>query len=225
VSTVDVKSRLIAAAFELFGESGFEQCTVDHIVARAGVGRTTFFRYFRTKEDVVFPDHESLLAEVADFLADDTSAVPLSSVCAAARRVLRYYIAEDDRARARFVLSSSVTSLRDREIAVAHQYQRVFRTYLGAQAAPELFSQLVAEVQASTVVSANNHIIRRWLRGDTDKPLDEFDEAARRLTGMDWATLGNDASSETAPSSSLIVIETRQSLDALLPRLREVLPG
>ncbi|WP_217709698.1 helix-turn-helix domain-containing protein [Amycolatopsis sp. Hca4] len=55
------KERLTEAAFALFAERGYEQTTVDDITDRAGVGRTTFFRTFRTKEDVIFPDHEVLL--------------------------------------------------------------------------------------------------------------------------------------------------------------------
>ncbi|MGC5413284.1 TetR family transcriptional regulator, partial [Streptomyces sp. DT225] len=47
---------LAEAAFALFLERGFERTTVDDIVARAGVGRRSFFRYFPSKEDAVFPD-------------------------------------------------------------------------------------------------------------------------------------------------------------------------
>ncbi|KND33817.1 TetR family transcriptional regulator, partial [Streptomyces acidiscabies] len=53
-----MRDALVAAAFRLFLERGYEQTTVDDIVALAGVGRRSFFRYFPSKEDVVFPDHE-----------------------------------------------------------------------------------------------------------------------------------------------------------------------
>lgn len=42
------------AALELFTEQGFEGTTVDQIAARAEVSTATFFRYFKTKSDVVF---------------------------------------------------------------------------------------------------------------------------------------------------------------------------
>lgn len=40
---------LAEAAFALFLERGFEGTTVDDIVARAGVGRRSFFRYFPSR--------------------------------------------------------------------------------------------------------------------------------------------------------------------------------
>jgi AcrR family transcriptional regulator len=65
MSERDVRARLIEAAFALFEERGYESTTVDQIADRAGVGRTTFFRTFRSKEDVIFPDHEAVLNSIA----------------------------------------------------------------------------------------------------------------------------------------------------------------
>src|SRR3712207_4563900 len=48
------RAALRAAAFHLFRTKGFDRTTVDEIAAEAGVSRTTFFRYFPTKEAVVF---------------------------------------------------------------------------------------------------------------------------------------------------------------------------
>ena len=48
-----VRARLTAAALELFRERGYDATTVGDIVAAGQTSRSTFFRYFGTKDDVV----------------------------------------------------------------------------------------------------------------------------------------------------------------------------
>jgi AcrR family transcriptional regulator len=43
-------------ALRLFQEQGYEQTTVDQIAAAAEISPSTFFRYFKTKEDVIVED-------------------------------------------------------------------------------------------------------------------------------------------------------------------------
>jgi AcrR family transcriptional regulator len=50
----DARGRLTKAAFELYGERGFDQTTVAEIAARAGLTERTFFRHFTDKREVLF---------------------------------------------------------------------------------------------------------------------------------------------------------------------------
>ena len=47
------RQELSAAALRLFAERGFARTSVDDIARAAGVSRSTFFRYFRSKEAIV----------------------------------------------------------------------------------------------------------------------------------------------------------------------------
>jgi len=209
--TEPARERLISAAFDLFDERGFEQTTVEGIAERAGVGRTTFFRNFRSKEDVIFPDHDVLLAAIEGRLGVSSADTSVVAVSEAARLVLLHYLGEGERARRRYALTKSVPALRDRERAGIQQYTRLFQRFIQTWMAPG--NALRAELMANAVVTAHNHVLRRWLRGDTDRPEAEFDEAMQTVLAL-----------FAEPSESAIVIlRTDTDLHALIPRLRRLL--
>ena len=51
---LDLRRQLITTGLDLFSHKGFDATTVMEIVTAVGVSPRTFFRYFATKEDVVF---------------------------------------------------------------------------------------------------------------------------------------------------------------------------
>lgn len=50
----NASERLAQAALDLFAERGYENTTVIDIAQRAGLGKTTFFRHFQDKREVLF---------------------------------------------------------------------------------------------------------------------------------------------------------------------------
>lgn len=63
------RGELEQVALDLFAERGFDATTVDDIAAACGIARRTFFRYYRSKNDVVWGDFEDLLARMDGWLA------------------------------------------------------------------------------------------------------------------------------------------------------------
>lgn len=162
-----MRDALVAAAFQLFLERGYEQTTVDDIVALAGVGRRSFFRYFPSKEDVVFPDHERCLADMTAYLADSPGdAEPVGRVCAAARMVLLMYAENPAFSVQRYRLTKKVPGLRASELSVVWRYERALAAYLRERFAGRPDGTLQADVIAAAVVAAHNNALRSWLRSD-----------------------------------------------------------
>lgn len=166
----DTQEVIRTAAFALFAEDGYEVTTVEDIVRAAGVARSTFFRLFGSKEAVIFPDHDELLASVEARLASTTEESALLAVTDAVKVVLFHYVAEGERARERYRLTSSVPTLRERELVSGARYQRLFRRYLSSWGTRSETDELHAELVAAGVVAAHNRVLRRWLRGEIDDP-------------------------------------------------------
>jgi AcrR family transcriptional regulator len=61
VQRQQTKERLQQSALELFHQDGFASTSVAQIAEAAGVTERTFFRYFPSKEAVLFQDYESRL--------------------------------------------------------------------------------------------------------------------------------------------------------------------
>ncbi|MCM2411146.1 MULTISPECIES: TetR family transcriptional regulator [unclassified Streptomyces] len=175
------------AAFGLFTERGFEQTTVDDIVARAGVGRRSFFRYFPSKEDAVFPDHERCLADMTAFLEAARDGDPVDTVCDGARLVLRMYAENPEFSVQRYRLTREVPGLRTYELSVVRRYERTLAGYLERRCAGTPDAALRAEVIAASVVAAHNNGLRSWLRsggeGDAAAEVDRALELVRAVWG------------------------------------------
>ncbi|MEU5796250.1 TetR family transcriptional regulator [Streptomyces murinus] len=189
-----MRRELAAAAMELFATKGYEATTVDEIAAAAGVARRTFFRHFRSKEEAIFPDHDDTLVRAEAVLnAAPAHEHPLDTVCRGIKEVMRMYAAHPDISVARYRLTREVPTLREAEIASVARYERLFTRYLlghfdeRAHADDANDDPLLAEVAASAVVTAHNHVLRRWLRadgqGDVEAQLDHAFAIVRKTFG------------------------------------------
>jgi TetR/AcrR family transcriptional regulator, regulator of mycofactocin system len=74
---VTSRGELEVLALELFAERGFDETTVDDLAEAAGIARRTFFRYFPSKNDVVYGDFDAALEELRGRLAATPGHVPL----------------------------------------------------------------------------------------------------------------------------------------------------
>ncbi|WP_405633247.1 TetR/AcrR family transcriptional regulator [Streptomyces sp. NBC_00016] len=212
-----MRDALVAAAFRLFLERGYEQTTVDDIVALAGVGRRSFFRYFPSKEDVVFPDHERCLADMTAFLAaSGKEHEPVRRVCDAARLVLLMYAENPSFSVQRYRLTKQVPGLRAYELSVVWRYERALAEYLRGRFTGRPDGNLHADVIAAAVVAAHNNALRSWLRsagqGDASTTVDH-------ALGYVQSAFGAPPTAPTAPTAPTSTAATAATAGPAFPSL------
>jgi len=79
--------RLVVAAVDLFTEQGYDATTVAQIAERAGVTKSTFFRHFPDKRELLVAGQETLSRLLADGIAEaPASASPLEAVATGLER-------------------------------------------------------------------------------------------------------------------------------------------
>ncbi|MFB7251472.1 TetR/AcrR family transcriptional regulator [Microbacterium sp. NPDC056234] len=182
--SAEPRSAVVAAALELFQAQGYDQTSVEQIARAAGVSRSTFFRQFGGKEDVVFADHEVLLTELRGFLAEGHDD-PWAAVCEASERVYAHFAHDPEMARQRYQIVRQVPALREREIITVFRYERLFDEYLRS-ALPGI-DPLDAVGFAALVTAVHNHVLRRLLRETKKVPVSTLQTAlvdVRRRYGV-----------------------------------------
>jgi AcrR family transcriptional regulator len=112
--TAQTRADIISSALALFDRGGFDATTVEQIVDAAGVGRRTFFRYFPSKEAILFSEFTARQALVLERLrARPDDEPPLESVVVVLRSVSDEPI-DTERAEAVRRIVAASPSLRDR---------------------------------------------------------------------------------------------------------------
>ena len=189
-----VRDQLGEAALHLLARQGYEETTVDQIVAAAGVSRRTFFRYFKSKEDVVVESVNDMAASVRAELAarppQESAEVAVRAAFAVAVEELAQkpektlpvtrLIFDTPALRRRFLENHSV--LQEELAAVVAERE-------GIDAAQDLGPALVAGVALTAFQVALEAWVRHDGSGDLHALMDEAfartspGAAARRRTG------------------------------------------
>lgn len=190
------------AAMTLFAERGFEDVTVTDIARRAEVGRSTFFRYFADKQEVLFADEAELrrlLVEASERAAAElsplgTSLVDALIVARTGLLALSRRIAEQPRWLAvRQRLVDEHPELRARSLTKERGYVTAgIEVMLRHGAAPQT-ATLAASIAAACFATAHE----RTLATGQDLPA-AVDEAFRQLATLDGPALGD----RLAPAAS-----------------------
>ena len=173
------RQALVDAALELFERNGYEATTVAEIAARAEVGTRTFFNYFPTKEDLLFPEYDiriqKTLAAIANRTPDETPAEVLL------RALLEAGGPDSDLVSRlgalRLELARTVPAVSARGLLSQFDAQREIARHLG-QAFPDL-----DPVDAAALVGAFTGAVTGALAVLLAGPVTDLDEVRTRMRG------------------------------------------
>ena len=174
----DAPQRLALAALELFAERGYENTTVIDIAQRAGLTKSTFFRHFQDKREVLFGNRamNGLLDEA--IAAAPATATPLEAVAYALDAVGREAFTPARReftARRRAVIAAN-PELQEREALKGLGLTASMADALRRRGVPDLPASVAAELAALAWKVA----YERW---SDPAGGDDFGDIARRALG------------------------------------------
>ncbi|WP_229713714.1 mycofactocin system transcriptional regulator [Streptomyces fuscichromogenes] len=175
------RAALERLGFELFARRGFDDTTVDDIAAAAGIGRRTFFRYFASKNDLVWGDFEDQLTRLESLLAAaDPDRPMMDAVREAVVEFNRFDPAVVPWHRQRMTLILRVPTLQA-DSAVRYASWRVLVTEFAARRLGRPASDMLPRLIGSTVLAACVTAYEQWL-ADEDADLSTLlDLAVRQL--------------------------------------------
>lgn len=182
-----VRDELSEIAMEMFLRRGFDATTVDEIAAAAGVSRSTFFRHFAKKEDVILARLEAR-AEIlrAAALARPADEPPMAVARGALVPLVDAFAGDRARSRALGRLLAETPSLRARELHKYLYWRNALAEALASRLGTELDRDMRPALIASVAVNAFDIALRTWRGTDTEAGLGDLVDEAFAILAVDF---------------------------------------
>ncbi|MBB4689005.1 TetR/AcrR family transcriptional regulator [Amycolatopsis jiangsuensis] len=166
------RERLVRAALELFTEQGYEKTTVVEIAERARLTKSTFFRHFPDKREVLFAGQDVLAQLLSDGVADAPGSATPFEMLAAALEAVAGAFPEERRSfgpRLRAVIGGN-PELQERNAQKSARLGAAIEDGLARRGLPEVTAGLAA--QLGTFVLGRAYA--EWSDPDCAKPFIEI---------------------------------------------------
>ncbi|HET9974023.1 MAG TPA: helix-turn-helix domain-containing protein [Streptosporangiaceae bacterium] len=184
----NARERLERAALALFAEHGYDATTVAQIADRAGLTKSTFFRHFADKREVLFGGQDLLVERFGDAIRNAppgaTAAGCLAAVLEAAAAAFtpdRHALAPQRRA-----VIAAHSELQERELLKRARLASAMAEALRGRGADDTTARLAADMG----VLAFSTAYARWAAPENRQPFAEIARAALRDLQARAAALG-----------------------------------
>lgn len=182
------RERLVVAAVDLFTEQGYDATTVAEIAERAGVTRSTFFRYFPDKRELLVAGQETMSRLLSDGIASAPADVSPLEAVAAGLEAVSGAMGEMNRELGPRVKAAVAAS------AELQERDALKSVGLTASVAEALVSRGVAEPVAQVAAELGMLAFKRgyaeWTEGDSDRSLAECTAGALKELRAAAVSLG-----------------------------------
>ncbi|MFD0312817.1 TetR/AcrR family transcriptional regulator [Streptomyces flavalbus] len=158
--------RLVVAAVDLFTEQGYDATTVAQIAERAGVTKSTFFRHFSDKRELLVAGQETLSRLLAEGITEaPADASPLQAVAAGLERASSAMGPANRELGPRLKAAvAASTELQERDALKSVGLASAMTAALTARGVPEPTAHLAGELG----VLAFKRGYAQWSEGDRD---------------------------------------------------------
>ena len=162
---VQKRDEVALVAIRLFVDRGFDAVTVDEIAEAADIAPRTFFRYFASKDDVLFTDHEERLEQLRELIAASPADEPiLTTVRHTVEELVRRYLDDTER----MLLASQVVAATPALQARSIERQDGWEDELAGMVAARLDVDPAVDLRrfvAATTLAAMRSAVRLWAAG------------------------------------------------------------
>jgi len=184
VRKAQVREATLQAAAALFRAHGYEATTMDQVAAAARVSRRTVFRYFPTKDALVFPHTEARVALFRDALVARPGEERAQTVRRGCLAVAAEFAANRDELilQQELVASSPALQARERELDRAWE-QALAESLLQGKRRPSTAARRRAQLLAGAVLGGLRAAVRVWYAEGRLDPTSVIDEVLGWLSG------------------------------------------
>ena len=140
------RERLARTALELFADRGYDTTTVADIAARAGLTKSTFFRHFDDKREVLFGGRDDMVSLIAESVAAAPPGTPPTECVTAVLHALSRYFPAEQRpfAATRATVIAAHPELRERELLKGAQLTAAIKDALRARDIDDVTARFAA---------------------------------------------------------------------------------
>jgi AcrR family transcriptional regulator len=186
------RDKILFVALQLFTSKGFQETSILEVVETARVSKTTFYNFFRNKEDLLVRLFEQLAEEILDEVQRAVREEKQATYkgFAGIRRYLQLCTERDSVARLLLITSAGVSGEVEAVRRKAHaRFARLFQQ-TAQEVMPERVSEAEIQVVSKAMVGAINEVvIQRVADGSEEMDIDHLAGLLNRIVVSSFTNL------------------------------------